>query len=284
MMKKFALVGLVIIIAIFIGTVIFAKSSGKNVMDKNQTLHYNLAVEPQYLDPAKSVGVAEFRVEYACFEGLAVFGDNDVPAPGAAEKWLISPDGKTYTFTIRKNARWSNGDPVTANDFEYAWKRLLDPDTASSNASQLFYLKNAEEYYTGKIKDVGQVGVKATEKYTLVVTLNAPCSYFPSLTINPALYPVNGKVVAANPDKWAGSPETYVGNGPFKLTHWVHHEKLEFVPNPYYWNQTKVKLQKLICYTVEEQSTALTMFDTGQLDLSVAAPARDSTSGGGGSY
>jgi oligopeptide transport system substrate-binding protein len=255
-----------------VGTAIFAKPSSKSSLDKIQVLRYNLAVEPQYLDPAKSVGVAEFRVAYACFEGLAVFGANDVPVPGAAEKWTVSPDGKTYTFTIRKNGRWSNGDPVTATDFEYAWKRLLDPGTASSNASQLFYLKNAEDYYTGKIKNDSQVGVKATDKYTLVVTLNAPCSYFPSLTVNPALYPVNSKIVEANPDKWAGNPGTYVGNGPFKLVNWVHHEKLEFVPNPYYWNKAKVKLEKLICYTVEEQSTALTMFDTGQLDLSDELP------------
>lgn len=258
----FVLIGLALI-----GTVVFAKPSGKKAMNKIQVLNYNLAVEPQHLDPAKSVGIAEFRVEYACFEGLAVFGDNDVPAPGTAEKWVVSPDGKTYTFTIRKNARWSNGDPVTAVDFEYAWKRLLDPDTASSNASQLFYLRNAEDYYTGKIKNDSQVGVKATGKYTLVVTLNAPCSYFPALTINPSLYPVNSKVVKANPNQWAGNPETYVGNGPFRLTRWVHHEKLELAPNPYYWNKTKVKLQKLVYYTVEEQSTALTMFDTGQLDL-----------------
>jgi oligopeptide transport system substrate-binding protein len=265
-------VALVIISVVLIGTVILAKPSGKNASGKSQILNYNLAVEPQYLDPAKSVGVAEFRVEYACFEGLAVFGDNDVPMPGAAEKWVISPDGKTYTFTIRPNARWSNGDPVTAADFEYAWKRLLDPSTASNNASMLFYLKNAEDYYNGKIKDNHRIGVKATGKYTLVVTLNAPCSYFPALTINPSLYPVNSKIVEANPEKWAGSPETYVGNGPFKLVNWVHHEKLELAPNPYYWNKAKIKLDKLVLFTVEEQSTALTMFDTGQLDLSDELP------------
>jgi oligopeptide transport system substrate-binding protein len=268
MMRNYR-VWIVLIAAVLIGTSVFATVAAKNPA---QVLNYNLAVEPQYLDPAKSVGVAEFRVEYACFEGLARFGEGDIPVPGAAEKWVISPDGKTYTFYIRKNAKWSNGDPVTAADFEYAWKRLLNPETASSNASTLYYLKNAEDYYTGKIKDAGEIGVKATDKYTLVVTLNAPCSYFLGLTINPALYPVNQKVVEASPDKWTSSPETYVGNGPFKLTNWVHHEKLEFVPNPYYWNAKKVKLQKLVCYTVEEQSTALTMFDTGQLDLSDELP------------
>lgn len=270
-MKKYR-IWLVLIAAVLIGTAVFAKPAAKNSKDKKQVLNYNLAVEPQYLDPAKSVGVAEFRVEYACFEGLASFGAGDVPVPGAAEKWLISPDGKTYTFYLRKNAKWSNGDPVTAVDFEYAWKRLLNPATASSYASMLYYLKNAEEFNNGKIKDAAQVGVNAKDNYTLVVTLNAPCSYFLGLTINPSLYPVNKKVVEANPDKWTSNPETYIGNGPFKLTNWVHHEKLEFVPNPYYWNKSRIKLQKLVCYTVEEQSTALTMFDTGQLDLSDELP------------
>ena len=100
-----------------------------------------------------------------------------------------------YLYYLRKNAKWSNGDPVTAVDYEYAWKRLLDPNTASSNASMLFYLKNAEDYYNGKIKDADQIGVKAKDNYTLVVTLNAPCSYFLGLTINPSLYPVNKKIV-----------------------------------------------------------------------------------------
>lgn len=271
-MKKSFWIWVPLIVALLIGSTVFAKSIAKNSGAKTQVLNYNLAVEPQYLDPAKSVGIAEFRVEYACFEGLTTFGAGDVPAPGVAEKWQVSPDGKTYTFILRKNAKWSNGDPVTAADFEYAWKRLLDPNTASPNASNLFYLKNAEAYNSGKIKDADQVGVKAKDDYTLVVALNAPCSYFLGLTINPSLYPVNKKVIEAHPDKWTGNPETYVGNGPFKLTNWVHHEKLEFVPNPYYWNKSRIKLQKLVFYPIEEQSTALTMFDTGQIDLSDELP------------
>ena len=111
-------VWILIVVAVLIGTSIYAKSVSKNALDKTQSLTYNLAVEPQYLDPAKSVGVAEFRVEYACFEGLAVFGKGDIPQPGAAEKWTVYTDCKTYTFTIRKNAKWSNVDHVTAADFE----------------------------------------------------------------------------------------------------------------------------------------------------------------------
>jgi oligopeptide transport system substrate-binding protein len=138
-----------------------------------------------------------------------------------------------------------------------------------ANAIPLYCVKtpNAEAYNGGKITDAGRVGVKALDNYTLRVTLKAPCSYFPALTTHHSLFPVNRKVVAAHPDNWADKPETYIGNGPFKLVNWVHHEKLEFAPNPYYWNRRKVKLTKLIFYTVEEQSTALTMFETGQVDL-----------------
>lgn len=271
-MKKSVWIWLPIIAALLIGTAVFAKSPAKNGGAAEAVLNYNLALEPANLDPAKSTSIEEFRVEYACFEGLATFGAGDALQPGVAEKWQISPDGKTYTFYLRKNAKWSNGDPVTAQDFEYAWKRLLNPGTGSPNASTLFYLKNAEDYNSGKIKDADQIGVNAKDNYTLVVTLNAPCSYFLGLTINPALYPVHRKTVEASPDKWAGNPETYVGNGPFKMTDWTRHNKLEFAPNPNYWDKSRVKLKKLVFYPIEEQSTALTMFDTGQIDLSDELP------------
>jgi oligopeptide transport system substrate-binding protein len=253
----------------------FAARSSKVVLTKTQVLNYNLTTEPKVLDPAQATGLPEFRVLYACFEGLTAFGPKDVPVPAAAAKWKISPDGKTYTFSLRKNAKWSNGDPVTAGDFEYAWKRLLNPKTGASYANNLYYLKNGEEYNTGKITDASQVGVKAKGNYTLVVTLKAPCSYFLALTVNPSLYPVNRKVVEAAGDKWASNPKTLIGNGPFRLANWVHQERLEFVPNSKYWNKAKVKLNKLVCYTIEEQSTGLTMFETDKIDLLDELPTQE---------
>jgi oligopeptide transport system substrate-binding protein len=244
----------------------------KIALHKTQVLTYNLKYEPEILDPDRSTGVPENEVEMACFEGLARRGVNDVAVPGAAAKWTVSPDGKTYTFRLRKNAKWSNGDPVTAADFEYAWKRLLNPQLAAEYASSLYVLVNGEEYNSGKISDASKVGVKAKDPLTLVVTLKAPCPYFPALTAHHSLFPVNRKAVEANPAKWANDPKTLVGNGPFKLVNWVHHEKLEFIPNPHYWNRRKVKLTRLIFYTVEEQSTALTMFETGQLDIDNELP------------
>jgi oligopeptide transport system substrate-binding protein len=272
-MKYSRLLLLLLVISLIGGGVLAAKPA-KRTLDKNQVLYYNLTTEPKVLDPALSTGLPESRVEHACFEGLTNFGVNDRPVPAGAVRWKISSDGKTYTFYLRKKAKWSNGDPVTAYDYEYAWKRLLDPKTGSAYAGNLYYLQNGEEYNTGKIKNAAAVGVKAKNKTTLVVTLKAPCSYFLSLTVQPSLYPLNRKVIEANP-KWDSAPKTYIGNGPFKLAKWVHQEKLELVPNPYYWNKSKVKLAKLVCYTIEEQSTGLTMFETGKLDVLDELPRQE---------
>jgi oligopeptide transport system substrate-binding protein len=260
------LLGLVLLIMV-LGSEIGAVGVTKAGLASQQVVRYNLREEPEILDPARSTGTPEGVVEVNCFEGLAAEGPHGNPVPGVAKKWTVSPDGKVYTFTIRNNAKWANGDSVTARDFEYSWKRTLNPKTASEYAGNLYVILNAEAYNSGKITDASQVGVKALDKLTLQVTLEAPCSYFPALTIHHSLFAVNRKVVSAHPGTWANNPKTYIGNGPFKLVKWVHHEKLEFVPNPYYWNRSKVKLTKLVFYTVEEQSTALTMFETNQADL-----------------
>lgn len=261
-MNKFKIAA-VVGLAVLISATVWAAPK----LHRTQELTFNLSAEPQIIDPARSTGVIEANVELAVFEGLTRFGPNDNPEPGVAEKWTVSKDNLTYTFYLRKNAKWSNGDPVTAHDFEYAWKRALDPKLAAEYAYQLYYIKNGEAYNTGKITDPKQVGVKALDNYTLQVTLEAPCPYFTSMTSFPTLLPVHKKFVEANPDKWAGSPDTYIGNGPFKLVKWVHNERLEFVPNPYYWNKEKVKLTKLVYLMVEEQSTSLTMFESGQVDF-----------------
>ncbi|MGD9156024.1 MAG: peptide ABC transporter substrate-binding protein, partial [Bacillota bacterium] len=260
---------------VFLSNGVGLEAARKTGLAPKQVLTFNLKTEPEILDPARSTGIIEGQVQTCCFEGLATLGQYNTVVPGVAAKWDVTPDGKTYTFIIRKNAKWSNGDPVTAANFEYSWKRTLNPKTAAEYAGNLFVILNAEAYNSGKIKDASRVGVKALDRYTLRVTLKAPCSYFPALTTHHSLYPVNQRIVAANPDKWAAKPQTYVGNGPFKLVKWVHHEKLEFVPNPYYWRRRKVKLARLVFYMVEEHSTALTMFETGQVDLVEELPAAE---------
>jgi oligopeptide transport system substrate-binding protein len=262
-MKVFRII-MIVALTMFMCASLFAASPKLN---STQEVTYNLQTEPETIDPAKSTGITEMTVELACFEGLMRIGPNDIPTYGVASKYTVSKDGLTYTFNLRKNAKWSNGDPVTAKDFVYAWQRALSPQLASEYAYQLYYIKNAEAYNSGKITDPNQLGAKAVDDYTLVVTLEAPCPYFLSIASFPTLFPVHRATVEAKPDKWATEPASYIGNGPFKLTNWVHQQKIEFAPNPNYWNKKIVKLKKISFFMVEEQSTALTMFESNQVDF-----------------
>ncbi|BBB92656.1 MAG TPA: peptide ABC transporter substrate-binding protein [Methylomusa anaerophila] len=228
-------------------------------------LRFCIGSEPETLDPRKSTGTPESTVESQIFEGLAALDSKEIPVPAAAERWEISPDGLKYKFYIRQNAKWSNGDPVTAHDFEYAWKETLRPEFASKYAIQLYYLKNGEAYNTGKAT-ADQVGVKALDDKTLEVTLEAPTPYFLSLTTFHTYYPVNKKIVSAN-EKWASDVNTLIGNGPFKIANWTHNSKIELVKNENYWDIGKVKMEKLDLIITDNAATALSMFENGQVDF-----------------
>ena len=237
-----------------------------------QKITYNVAAEPETLDPAASTGAPEGTIQLALFEGLTRLDANNQPIPGIAQTWDVSADGLQYTFHLR-DAKWSNGDPVTAQDFEYAWKRLLNPDLANYYAFQAYYIVNGEEYNSGKAT-AADVGVKALDDKTLQVSLTAPTPYFLGLTAFTALYPVNQKVDQATKD-WFTKPETFVGNGPFKLTEWEHNQKLVLVKNENYWAADDVKLQTLVMTTVESDTTELTMFETDQLDVAENPPQQE---------
>lgn len=241
-------------------------------MAKEQVIRHNIGTEPEKLDPALSTGVPEMDVELQTFEGLTRLDATGTVLPGVAKSWEIKDNGKRYIFHLRTAAKWSNGAPVTAADFDFAWKRLLKPATGAEYAYQAYYVKNGEAYNTGKIKDPNQVGIKVIDKYTLEVTLEAPTPYFLSVVAHPSLYPVYKDVVWKYGDKWATKPETYIGNGPFKMTKWVHNNTIEFVKNPYYWDAQNVKLTKLIFTLVDNVDTELTMWETGQIDSTNTVP------------
>ncbi|VBB05241.1 Hypothetical protein LUCI_0448 [Lucifera butyrica] len=243
-----------------------AAGCGSSAGTKEQALRIEVGGEPESLDPAKVTGVPESNYQLALFEGLTALNDKDMPVPAAAEKWEISPDGLKYIFHIRPNAKWSNGDPVTAQDFEFAWKRLLNPATAAQYAYMLYPIKNAEAYNNNKAT-ADQVGVKALDDKTLEVTLEKPTAYFLAVVAHNSTYPVDKKVVEADGDNWANNVKTFVGNGPFKLVNWVHNSKLEMVKNDQYWDKDKVKLNKLEWDLVEVTTTGLSMFENNQLDF-----------------
>lgn len=243
-------------------------------LDKSDSISYVLEQEPSSLDPAKSTTLPESTVELQIFEGLTRMDEQDQPKPAAAEKWTVSPDGTIYTFTLRKGMTWSNGDPVTAKDFEYAWKRALNPKVGANNAYMLYVLKNGEEYFKGKAS-VDDVGVKALDDLTLQVTLNAPTSYFLGLTAFHAYYPVPQKVVEENPDNWATNAKTIVGNGPFIMTEWKHSGEMRFKKNATYWDAKAVKLAGMDWPISESQSTRLSLVEGGEADMMVEPPVAD---------
>ncbi len=229
----------------------------------DKTLRINLVIDPPTLDPALADDSTSGAIARAAFDGLTRIGKDGKVHNSVAEKVDVSPDLKTYTFHLR-SSQWSNGDPVTAYDFEYAWKRVVDPRTAANYAYMMYAIKNAEQASRGEVK-LDEVGVKALDDRTLQVTLEQPTPYFLELTAFHTYFPVNKKVVEANP-KWAGEVKTLVGNGPFKVEAWAHRDKLTLVKNQKYWDKDAVKLDRIEGAMIEDENVEMSMFEDGLLD------------------
>jgi oligopeptide transport system substrate-binding protein len=233
-------------------------------------LRTNNSSEPGSLDPALAQGTHESWILENVFEGLMTFNEKGELVEGMAEKYEVSEDGLTYKFYIREDAKWTNGDPVTAHDFEYSWKRALDPETASYYASILYPIKGAEAFNTGE-GSADDVGVKALDDKTLEVTLENPTTYFLELTAFYTYFPVNKNVVESNPD-WAKDPSTYVSNGPFKLVEWKHNDQIVLEKNENYYNADKIKLDGIDFDIIEDQNTAWQKYEGGEYDILVDVP------------
>lgn len=222
--------------------------------------------EPETLDPALITGQPEGRIANALFEGLTRFDEKGLPVPGVAERWDISPDRKVYTFHLRDNARWSNGTPVTADDFARSWERTLNPATGSSYASQLFFILNAKEYNEGKLTDFSKVGVRVIDPRTLEVTLTNPTTFFLDLCAFITLAPVPIDVVQKYGDDWT-KPGKMVSNGAYTLTSWRLNDHIRLTKNPFYWNRDKVALNTVDALPTANANTAFNFYDTGLADL-----------------
>ncbi len=241
-LKKF--ISLIILVTILTAIFIGCGKSKKELKKDDQVLTYNLGTDPKTLDPALNAAVDGGIVLSNAFEGLCRTDENDKAIEGGAESWTISDDQLTYTFKLREDAKWSNGDAVTAHDYEYAWKRVLNPATGAEYAYQMYYIKGAEAYNTGK-GNVDDVGIKVIDDYTLEVQLQAPTSYFLELTAFPCYFPVNKKIVKKDKG-WATKVDTYVSNGPFKLIEWNLKDSLVFEKNDAYYNKEKIKLKQVV--------------------------------------
>ncbi len=223
--------------------------------------------EPEYLDPSMVAGRYESSIARNIFEGLVQHDPKDTsPHPAGAERWTISSDGLVYTFFLRKAARWTDGKPVTAHDYVYAWERALNPKTGSRYAFALYHVKNGHAYNTGKLTDPAQLGMRAKDDYTLEVTLEHPAPYLIGFLCYPAFFPVPRWAVEQHGAKWT-LPEHIVTNGPFMMKTWVPYKEILTVKSPTYWNAAQVKLPGVRYLPVEDKETALKMYEAGELDV-----------------
>ena len=246
--------------------------------NRDQILIRGTGPEVADLDPQLATTANDYTVLSALFEGLV--GEDPqtlAPVPGVAERWEVSADNLTYTFHLRADARWSNGEPVTARDFIRSWKRVLTASLAADNASLLYIVQNAEAYHKGVLTDFTQVGFSAPDDRTVRITLDHPASYFLSLLQHWVWWPVYLPAIeTAGPpyergNRWA-RPETFVGNGPFTLKEWRVGQHIEVVKSLTYWDRAVVRLNGIRFLPIEDLNAEERAFRSGQLHLTEALP------------
>ncbi|WP_024547583.1 peptide ABC transporter substrate-binding protein [Siccibacter turicensis] len=238
---------------------------------KKQELVRHIKDEPASLDPVKAVGLPEIQVIRDLFEGLVNQDEKGTLIPGVATRWQ-SNDNRVWTFTLRDDARWSDGTPVTADDFVYSWQRLVDPKNTSPFAwfAALAGIANAQAIIDGK-QAPATLGVRATDKRTLTVQLDKPVPFFPNLAANFALYPVPKATVEKFGNDWT-KPGNLVGNGAYVLQDRVVNEKLVVVPNTHYWDNAKTVLQKVTFLPINQESAATKRYLAGDIDITESFP------------
>jgi oligopeptide transport system substrate-binding protein len=274
---RFVLPGLAVSLALALGAC--AKREDRVTLGyRDQIIHIGNLGEPNDLDPAYPDSQQTANIVMALFEGLAQYDAKTCePVPAVAERWEVSPDGLTWTFHLRSTAKWSNGDPVTAGDFVYAYQRMLSPGLGAEYASMLFVLKNGEAYNAGKITDASQVGARAADAHTLVLSLAHPVPYLPTMVCNSSWYPVHPATIEKFGRKdqrgtaWT-RPGNLIGNGYFILSEWKPHQYIRVTKSPTYWDRDHVRLNEAFFYPIEDLNAEESAFRTGQLHVTASLP------------
>ncbi|HSI09216.1 MAG TPA: peptide ABC transporter substrate-binding protein [Rariglobus sp.] len=246
--------------------------------NRDQILHRGMGPEVADLDPHLGTSANDYTVLSALFEGLVAEDPQTLaPVPGVAESWEVSADNLTYTFRLRANAKWSNGEPVTARDFLASWKRVLTPSLAADNASLLYIVQNAEAFNKGELTDFAQVGFSSSDDRTVRITLEHPASYFLSLLQHWVWWPVHIPTIEKSGsayergNRWA-RPETFVGNGPFTLKEWKTGQHIDVAKSATYWDAAHVRLNGIRFHPIEDLNAEERAFRSGQLHLTEALP------------
>jgi oligopeptide transport system substrate-binding protein len=245
-----------------------------DVAAKDGILLIGNGAEPMSLDPHLVTGVPENKIISSLVEGLIAYHptDADEPEPGVAEAWEHDGDYTVWRFRLRENARWTNGDPVTAGDFVYSWQRILSPTLGSQYAEMLYVIRNARAFHEGQIQDFGQVGVRAIDDRTLEVALTGSTPHFLTMLMHYSFYPVNPRAVeqfggmTERQNRWS-TVENYVGNGPFRLAQWTTNQIIRVEKNPDYWDADRVQLNQIHFFPIDNVNSEETAFRAGRLHV-----------------
>ena len=277
-MKKF----LVLLLAFSMVFTLAACGGGEGNGGDADTLDLAICIasEPSTIDPALNSAVDGAIMLQHSFEGLIKWVDdgegNATLAPGMAESWDISDDGLVYTFHLREGALWSDGEPVTAYDFEYAWKRLVDPDTVADYSYMLDCVLNANEILEGE-KTPDELAAVALDEKTFEVTLHTAIPYFTEIAAFPATFPVRKDIIEEYGDQWTFDPATYVSNGPYMMSEWVHNSYIMMVPNPNHYDVDNLGPDSLKFVLMDDDNAMLAAFNSGELDFNEGYPMDEVT-------
>jgi len=265
---------------VMIMTLLACGTSENNVTtgNRDQILHWGNGDEPQALDPHVVTGVPEHHIIISLLEGLVLKDPSTLePIPAVAKSWSISENGKEYTFYLREDARWSNGDRLTASDFVWSWHRALLPSLGNLYAYMFYPIKNAEAFHKGKLERFSDVGIKALDPLTLQITLNHPTPYFLQLLDHYSMFPVHRPTIETfgaageRGTRWT-RVGNFVGNGAFSLKQWTLNKVIVVEKNPLYWDAENVKLNGIHYYPMQNLITEERMFRAGQLHRTSSVP------------
>ena len=259
-MKKILLI---LMMSVFILACGGANSGNKN--KSGNTFILNVSAEPGSIDPQISTDIVGGSVNDLITEGLLKMDKNKKVTGGLAEKWDVSQDGLVWTFHLRDGIKWSNGDPITANDFKAGWVRALDPEVASEYSYMLYPIKNAENFNSGKAK-VEDLGIKVIDDKTLEVTLGASTPYFDDLVTFKTYRPLNEKFFKEVGEEYATKSDKMLSSGPYILKSWVHDSEMKFEKNPNYYDQASLKVDNIVFKLISDNTAAFNAFKNGEID------------------